>query len=544
MVALLLVTLLAQGTPRDPPSPSAAATLSGRVSEAGSGRPLPRIVVSLDAPPAPRVETLTDADGRYVFNDLPAGRYVLTAAPERHRSSHLAQRFGETEPLLYISSASRPTLELKAGERRSHADFALARALGIEGRVLDPSDQPIANVPVEIRRADGRFVPVRNAVTNDLGQYRLYGLAAGRYRICALIENELAVVGADGGKLTRTCHMAATAEAEASEVVLSTEDAMAIDIRIQRMGSFVITGTVVDAAGIALDNGFVRAFPKDESGSHISTRTEKGQFTLKGASSGRYLLTASVGGGMPGDPEPPARAREVGYAVVDVQGGNATGVSIALSKPVSLAGAVTFEGQDAPSPRQLTLVVYADPSEEQWWRTEAAPSRAAVGDDLRFELKDLYRRPRLVSVSNMPDGWALKTVRLDKRDITFIPTDLTVGSRLEILLTNAVAKPSARVDIPAGTSTPFHVIVLPVDPARWRGRRMIDGQSARDGALRLGALLPGDYLVAAIPLEDALTVARDADRLADLASVASRVTFASGDVRTIDLSLVSLPPKR
>lgn len=116
------------------------------------------------------------------------------------------QRFGENEPVFYVSAGSRSNLELKPGERRTGVDFSLTRSLAIEGRVLDHLDQPMANVEVAVQRADGRFVPVRESVTNDVGGYRLYGLIAGRYRVCAAVEGPDAGLAADGTRFVRTCH--------------------------------------------------------------------------------------------------------------------------------------------------------------------------------------------------------------------------------------------------------------------------------------------------------------------------------------------------
>lgn len=84
MVAAQVIALviLTQATPRDAQPPVAGATLAGRVTERGSDRPLPRIVVSLEAPAAQRFEALTDAEGRYTFADVLPGGYVLAASPD------------------------------------------------------------------------------------------------------------------------------------------------------------------------------------------------------------------------------------------------------------------------------------------------------------------------------------------------------------------------------------------------------------------------------------------------------------------------------
>src|SRR5688572_23935339 len=173
IASCLLLVVFSQATARDARPPAPSATISGRITEREHGRPLARIVVALEAPPATRFEVLTDADGRYEFTDIPAGGYGLSAAPERHRSTYFPQRFGEAAPLFFGGGPARPNVEFKAGETRTGLDLALWRTLGIEGRVLDPTDQPMANVEVSVSRADDRFLPVKPSVTNDLGGYRL-----------------------------------------------------------------------------------------------------------------------------------------------------------------------------------------------------------------------------------------------------------------------------------------------------------------------------------------------------------------------------------
>jgi protocatechuate 3,4-dioxygenase beta subunit len=62
--------------PRDTaPSRRGSASIAGRVTEQGSGRPLARAIVTLtpNGGDSIRTETLTDADGRYEFNGIEPG---------------------------------------------------------------------------------------------------------------------------------------------------------------------------------------------------------------------------------------------------------------------------------------------------------------------------------------------------------------------------------------------------------------------------------------------------------------------------------------
>src|SRR5687767_7291132 len=140
-LVFLLLAVLQQpaAAPRDLPPPPHDAAISGRVTELDSGRPLPRIVVTLTrAGRSTPLETTTDDDGRYEFTGIEPGDYALSAGPARHRSTYLHHRYGSDTPGLADVEPPPPNLQLRAGERRSGLDLALWRALAIEGRVVDP----------------------------------------------------------------------------------------------------------------------------------------------------------------------------------------------------------------------------------------------------------------------------------------------------------------------------------------------------------------------------------------------------------------------
>jgi hypothetical protein len=128
MLVLLLSALALQvaAPVRDVPREKGSAAISGRVTERGSGRPLPRIVVSLLKPNSSTpLETLTDEDGRYQLTGVEAGAYALSAGLDRHRSTYLPQRYGADAPGVSNMDPQRPNLELKSGEARAGLDVAL-----------------------------------------------------------------------------------------------------------------------------------------------------------------------------------------------------------------------------------------------------------------------------------------------------------------------------------------------------------------------------------------------------------------------------------
>jgi hypothetical protein len=89
------------------------------------------------------------------------------------------------------------------------------------------------------------------------------------------------------------------------------------------------------------------------------------------------------------------------------------------------------------------------------------------------------------------------------------------------------------------------VLLIPADPSRWKAQRFgpmqtIDG----NGMVKVGAVAPGEYLIAAIASGDLATLMQDPRRIENLASVARRITLMEDDARVFDLSIVGLPPRQ
>jgi hypothetical protein len=348
----------------------------------------------------------------------------------------------------------------------------------------------------------------------------------------------------------RTCYPTSVGAASAGDVVLTRHDATGIDIQAQLGRTFTISGIVIDASGTPVHEAYVTAVSLDERTHSATGRSERGRITIGGVLPGRYVLRASVGGpANPSDTRTPAREREVGYAHVEITSADLANVAIALGRGTKLAGRVIFEG-DPPDPSRSRMVVQAGVSSLVLMSLfDGRPPFSSVDENLAFELSGVFGLPMTVSLSGVPVGWALRAVRFDGRDITGLPTDFTDGSgarRLELVLTNRVANPAVRVAVTAGGSPAiYRVALLPPDPARWRGGLTWVGKlPSKDGVVALGAIVPGEYLVAALPIEDSMAIMNDSNRIDDLASVATRVRFTERDTQTLDLVLVQLPAAR
>jgi hypothetical protein len=535
IVAALLLYVLAA---------PAASTVSGRVTEAGSGRPLPRILITLVGTDGSELaETLTDDDGRYRFTGVSAGRYAVSAGPGEHRSDHLRQWFGENGPAPRWGRPPRYPLDMAAGQDIADVDIAMLIALGIEGRILSPWEEGMANVPVVAMRADGSRATDNPVYSDDLGNFRLYGLAPGRYRVCADPIRQVQEDERTALPFVRTCHPSATSEGAAADVTLTSSDVAGVEVRVQRTGGRTVTGTVLDAAGIPANGAMVSVVSVDEFNRSGSATVRDGAFSIAGLLPGTYMLRAVIGGQWPGETNPVSREREMASADVDLSAIDATGVPLALSKAVKIRGRVLFDG-GPPSPLLLSrLLVRASP----WFSLFFDQAPAPVQDDATFELPEIFPLPVIASMQGLPEGWAVKRVRFNGRDITYTPANLAAGgNQVEVTITNRLARPVVRVrDAEGQAVTDARVLVVPAAAkTSGTGFGAIDGRPSADGHVKLDPLPAGDYLLVALSRDESNLVFFDRSRFASLAQIGTMVTLKEDESPRIDLRLSRLPEKR
>ena len=122
-----------------------------------------------------------DGSGRFSFGELQPGPYCLTA-----------QKDGYLDPLIggYSGSSVPRVIVVGADASPKFQQLAMLRASSISGRILDSQGQPVSRASVsayQLRYPDGRQTwnaPV-SRITNDRGEFRLFGLAPGEYFIGA-----------------------------------------------------------------------------------------------------------------------------------------------------------------------------------------------------------------------------------------------------------------------------------------------------------------------------------------------------------------------
>src|SRR5262245_56268502 len=382
---LLSGTLSAlQQTPSPSPAPQpGTAVVTGQVLDATTGRPVAGATVTMGmGAPGPAFNqtqapargtsrigmALSNAQGRFVFRDVPAGEFSITASMEGYMPGATGRR---------RIGGPGSTFTVKDGARITDANVRVWRLASISGVIRDDRGEPVVGVPVWAMRRSmtgGRLnislTGGRGESTDERGHYRIPSLAPGSYVVAirsvtqsvpvALSDSYFgAVVSGTSGAITRswpesgalgiegggividnfqvrvpnglppvlpgpngtllvhpgTFYPNADTAPEATTIELAAgDDRTGIDLRLPLVTGVRLSGVLTGPDGPAANQG-VRLLPAISSAlffdipAAYSTTDAAGRFAFLGVPAGSYVVKAyRVAVGLPAmrPPPPPA----------------------------------------------------------------------------------------------------------------------------------------------------------------------------------------------------------------------------------------------
>jgi hypothetical protein len=487
--------------------------------------------------------TSTDEDGRYEMTDLPSGHYTILAT----RGGFLPLRYGQRRP-----REQGKIVELTDRQVVEAIDLALPKTSLISGRITDEEGEPIAGVRVLAMRSiyfDGRRQLVNaseaNILTDDVGEYRIGGLVPGTYMVAARSTDKW-TVGAGASEETMgyapTYFPGTTNVADAKRITLGLgHEAGATDFSLIPGRAATVTGTAFDSKGRPFQNVNLALEIRSEGGGLFGTAgnakvTADGTFTIRDVAPGDYKLRAVR---QDGDPE-------VAILPIVVDGIDLTNLSLTGSAGGTVSGRVVLdEGVTAKMPRvQITIaervIGQPDPSMLGVFRGRYNPVVAAA-DDGAFSVSSVFG-PAPLGVT-MPDGWMVKAIVRDGRDITDMPIELRHGEQLsgiQIRVTDRVTAMSGELTDGKGTPTADGTVIVFAagSEKRFEGSRFV--RAARPdqrGRYSIKGLPPGEYLAVAVDyVEDGGW--NEPEYLESLRSRAQKVTLDVSEPRTLTLTIM------
>ncbi|HVQ41738.1 MAG TPA: carboxypeptidase-like regulatory domain-containing protein [Vicinamibacterales bacterium] len=481
-----------------PPQPAVGTGfISGQVVEVPSGRPVPDALIQLSgrgAPPPPGLRAggvpqqviVTDSQGRFFFSRLPNGIYTPRVVKTGYESRSIV------------------TVEVGDAERVTDVRLRIAPLSIISGTVRDAGGDPVVGSTMfAFRRGivNGKagWQQFRSAVTDDRGAYRISGLTAGDYLVCACARDPipfdgqllttiaaepiglLAVagralaVGADVVTLDNTVktyaprfHPDAASAARATKITLAPgDDKTGVDVALDLVRATRVSGRVVGAQS-AVQASAVRLLPAMDAESGIDFTQispmlvqADGRFDFAPVPPGQYQLivghreTGATGGGPSGAALGFLGAR--GSAAVPAAGGRGGGPGPAgefmwAIEPVTVgdngvSGLVVGLNRGLSARGRLQYVGAApQPPAQQLQRagvifSPVNPSRTpfsapgVVAQDGSFVVQGIGPGKYNVNVPALPGYPTLKSITLGGQDITDLPLDVAEKDLNELVVT-------------------------------------------------------------------------------------------------------------
>jgi len=532
-----------QAPARDTVQPrTGTSRIRGRVLAAETGAPVRRAIVRASSPDMREARSvMTDGDGKYEFRDLPAASYSLSAS----KTGFMTTQLGAKQP-------GDPPKILKLGEAEviANADIVLARGGVIAGRVVDEFGDPVAGASVRVMRSQSiggsrRLGIASGSSTNDLGQYRAFGLQPGTYYVSAqtMMGSDVEVAEHAGYAPTYYPGTANLAEAQAIQVGVG-QDVTNIDIMLALVRTARISGIALDSQGRPATNAGISVLlqaPGIRGGglsSGFAGIQAGGTFTIASLPAGDYLLTINLSNAQN------RQQQEFGRARVSVAGSDVSGVVLQASLGGTVSGQVVFDGTSPPPQVKMsvTAAVVQSSLDSMLIGPSAAP--AQVREDGTFTMTGLFG-DRVLRVSGQPATWMLKAVYLNGRDITDTPLSFEGNEKIagvQIVLTDRVTHVTVTVNDERGQPAEIaYVLVFPDDPARWTagaGSSFQRGGIARDGTpLKLDAVPPGDYVAIALKSSQGIDP-MDPDFLERMRKVGVKFSLREGETRDLTLNLI------
>jgi hypothetical protein len=540
------------------------ATIRGRVVSSENGTPVRRAQVRAQSGElrANRLAS-TDAQGRFEFKDLPAGRWNLTAS----KAGFMTLRYGQRRAF----EAGSP-IEISDGQVMERADFTLPRGAAITGRVFDEFGDAVANARVQVLRyqmvqGTRRLTPSgAGDQSDDTGAYRIYGLPPGEYYVSATLRAGNGPVDDQSGDTTSyasTYYPGTGNVSEAQRVTLGIgQEQPNVNFALQPVRTVKISGLALDSNGTALTNGMVNLVPADSGaggfvgfGGSAGRVRPDGSFSIANVSPGSYTLMAvgGFGGGRGGGgfavriggPGGPGGLPDMEIASMPIVVGSddLTGLTLVTSKGASITGnVVAAEGSVAKlSTNSIQIVAQG----AQFLPGPLGGTRPAQVDaDGNFVLANLTGQ-KFIRVNGLPQEWTLKSVTFNGTDVTDSALEFrgsAQSSGLQIVVTDRVSDLNGKVTTAKGDVTrDYTVVVFPDDPAKWAfpSRFVKTARADQQGQFRIKALPPDDrYLAVAVDyLEDG--EGGDPQFLEQIKDRATRFSLADGQSKALDLKLVN-----
>ncbi len=458
--------------PAQPPPLASNCAADGVVVNSMTGEAIPRAhVMSM----ASQTSATADNLGHWTLTNIACGRLQANA----------------TRPG-FLNGGVRAPVNISPESPAHDVRIQLTPQSVVVGKVTDEQGDPLMNAQVTVlgsRVIEGHraFQMTSTTQTNDLGEFRIPGLPAGKVIFCARAPSAFVVslngqIGPNGNDSMANgeiCYPGPVEGGAASAMELPAGREMRVDFTVRQVPAVRVRGTV---SGMPKNQGAaVTLQPRGANRGPVNARpaniTPDGHFEVRGVTSGSYILATDYW---------EAGGRLTARVPVEVGGADVEGIAIHLEPGPSISGSVRVEsttGKTLPDKPWSLNLRSSDPTigggQLKWSK-----------DHTTFTIADTTPGTYRLEGSPPPPFY-LKSAVLGGRDLTReeMPIGQSIGE-LQVVISDDSGLIEGGVQDSDGQPA-ARATVMAVE----EGRSPRNIPCGADGRFQLANLAPGDYRI-------------------------------------------------
>jgi hypothetical protein len=533
---------LARNPASEPLKPTGC-SVSGMVVKLQGSVPLPSSTVRLQSVDD-RTRTfsgVTDAGGRFLVNGIDPGRYRLRVI----RNGYITQEYGQRTP-----NDPGAIVALSPGQDLKELLFRLLPSAVVSGRIQNENGDPLPWVMVSAHRATylrGKRTLSKEAgvYTNDLGEYRLFGLRPGRYFVSAVYKpgqrdpGEEDEEAADAGKLgyVPTYYPGTSDPGRAAAITIKTGDEIpSTDLVLEPTTAYSIRGHVniftarhnvngTNSAILLLEgrsSGLGWIIP----GRQTVVDKPDGVFEMQNVLPGSYTLTAFLF---------EEGRRYQARQTVDVTNIDVEGIQLTPVPGMDIRGQVIWEPK--PSLERDTLSLSVRPADSTF--QFGAQARAAAQNGT-FLLRDVSEGLYRLTSSGQSQDCYLKSIRYAGMEVSDDEFNVIRGTQatLEVTISSRGARVQGTAkDADGLPAAGVWVVLVPAEAHRHEFHLFKQQITDQYGRFDIRGIAPGDYKLFSWEQVEP-NAWEDPDFLKPFEARGESVSLQEGDGKSIELSAI------
>lgn len=461
--------------------------VSGCVVSSTHGEPIAGATVTLRATAGDPGETYiakTDGNGCFSMNGVAPGAYEA-----RPSKTGFEQRLpGHAEEL--------PSVSIAAGKPAAPIQLTLIPDGVIAGAVIDSTGDPVRQANVELQQSgylNGKkqLRSVRSARADDRGQYRVFHIPPGKYRLRASpaannrpqfrsFNGPVAAAAEQDSGLADAWYPGAADAAHAGEIeVAPGAEIDGIDLHLSEQRLYSIRGRILSSADARAGmNVFAQAIGNP--GRPLPTRFDGKQYEISGVAPGSYAV---IGQQFPGLNSSNAE-RQYAHQVVEVVNRDVEGVDLAFEPGANIKGVVKAEGTADLQNMNVNLMPL-----------DSASSLFSAGG--RVDADGVFKiqtAPGIYRAQVFGQGIYLKSLAVGKENVPDFKVDTAhLTGDLTLVVANDYGKIDGTVMDESGKPVSNATVIL--QPAHPRDGSVsgIPSLTNANGKFNLPSIIPGDY---------------------------------------------------